>query len=140
MYIQLHYKALEVYFGYNHTLSKRLRTEGGIVQEPFNPQDKIAATLSWAIPDKWRFGVETAFSGGQYANDNRRVSSFWFWAAMIARQFRWGTLVLNCENIGDARQARYEPLVTGGFQNPVFVPLWAPVEGRALNISVKVDW
>ena len=139
-YVQLKYKDLELYFGYNHTLSERLLSDGRQLNEPFNPKDKIAFTAAWSVPDKWRVGVETAFTGNQYANNNRRVPSYWFWAAMVARQFQWGTLVLNCENIGNARQSRQEALVTGGFQNPVFSPVWGAVEGRVVNLSLKIDW
>lgn len=139
-YVQLHYAAWELYVGYNHTRSIRHFEDGRLVNEPFNPQDKVAATLAWSMEDTWRFGVETAYLANQYVNDNRRVPAYWFWAAMVARSFRWGTLVLNCENVGDARQARQEALVTGGFQHPVFAPIWGAVEGRVLNLSVKVDW
>lgn len=139
-YIQLKYRLLELYLGYNHTLSERRFADGSKQYEPFNPQDKIACTAAWSVPEKWRFGVETAFLGNQFAGGNRRVPSYWFWAAMVARQFHWGSLVLNCENLGDARQSRQEALVTGGFQHPVFLPIWGAVEGRVANLSVKVDW
>jgi iron complex outermembrane receptor protein/outer membrane receptor for ferrienterochelin and colicins len=138
--MQLKYKELEVYIGYNHTLSKRERRGADKLNEPFNPQDKIAMTLAWAVPGKWRMGVESAYTGNQYVYDNRRVRPYWFWAAMVARQFPWGMLALNCENIGDARQSRHEPLVTGSFQQPVFTPVWGAVEGRVLNLSLKIDW
>lgn len=139
-YVQLKYRELELYIGYNHTLSERLLSNGTSLNEPFNPKDKVAFTAAWAIPEKWRFGVETAFIGNQHADGNRKVPSYWFWAAMIARQFHWGTIVLNCENIGDARQSRHEPLVTGGFNNPVFLPVWGAIEGRVINVSAKIDW
>lgn len=138
-YIQFKYSELELYFGYNHTLSERHLASGRRVYEPFNPQNKIAATLAWSVPEKWRFGVETAYTGNQYVGDNRQVPSYWFWAAMIARQFHWGILALNCENIGDARQSRKESLVTGGFLNPSFTPIWGPVEGRVVNLSLKIN-
>lgn len=139
-YIQLKYKELELYLGYNHTLSERRFSDGSQQNEPFNPGDKVAFTAAWAIPERWRFGIETAFTGNQFVNEGRRVPSYWFWAAMVARQFHWGSLVLNCENLGDARQSRQEALVTGNFQQPVFSPIWGAVEGRVLNFSVKVDW
>ena len=136
-YIQLAYNHIEFYLGYNHTLSEEYRP-GGDVNTPFNPQDKLAATLAYSIGEKWRMGVESAYSANQYVEDNRKVPSFWFFAAMVARQFRWGSLVLNCENVGDSRQSRHEPLVTGGFLNPVFTPIWGPVEGRVVNLAVKI--
>ena len=69
---------------------------------------------------------------------NRRVPDFWFFAVMIAREFKWGSLVLNCENAGDSRQSKHEPLVTGTRLNPVFTPVWGPVEGRVVNLALKV--
>lgn len=139
-YLQMHYQRWELYLGYNHTVSERVFQAGATVREPFNPQDKIAATLAWSIPEKWRFGAEAAFTGNQYVNADRKVRSFWFIAAMAAREFSWGTVVLNCENVGDVRQSQFESLVTGTRQNPVFSPLWGPVEGRVINLSVKIDW
>ena len=139
-YIQLKFKELEFYLGYNHTLSQRSRPGEKKLNEPFNPQDKIAATLAWSFHEKWRMGLEAAFNGNQYVGDNRKVPSYLFVAAMVARKFHWGTVVLNCENLGDARQAKEEPLVTGSFQQPIFAPIWGPVEGRVVNLSVKVDW
>ena len=139
-YIQMEYKALELYMGYNHTLSERIFSDGSRQNEPFNPQDKIAFTAAWSIPEKWRFGIETAFSGNQFVADNERKPSYWFWAGMVAREFHWGSLVLNCENLGDARQSRQEALVTGSPQHPIFTPIWGAIEGRVVNFSVKVDW
>jgi iron complex outermembrane receptor protein/outer membrane receptor for ferrienterochelin and colicins len=139
-YLQMTFKKLEFYLGYNHTLSRRERPGLDVLFEPFNPKDKIAATLAWSWHDAWRIGLEAAYTGNQYVYNNRRVPSYWFVAAMIARKFHWGTIVLNCENLGDARQSRHEPLVTGGLLHPVFLPVWGPVEGRVLNLSVKVDW
>ena len=137
-YIQLDYNGIELYLGYNHTLSEQHRP-GGNVHTPFNPQNKVALTLAYEIPEKWRMGIESALSANQYVDDNRRVPDFWFWAAMIARQFKWGSLVLNCENVGDSRQSRHEPLVTGTRLDPVFTPVWGPVEGRVVNLAVKIS-
>lgn len=137
-YIQLTYKDLELYLGYNHTLSEQ-HQPGGDVNTPFNPRDKLAVTLAYEIGEKWRMGAESAYSANQYVEGNRQVPSFWFFAAMVARQFHWGSLVLNCENVGDSRQSRHEPLVTGGFLNPVFTPIWGPVEGRVVNLALKIS-
>ena len=139
-YLQLHFEEWEFYLGYNRTLSERRSPDGTRLKEAFNPQEKIAATFAWSIPDKWRFGIETAMTGKQFLDNQRKTPAFWFWAAMVARRFAWGTLVLNCENLGDARQANFEKLVTGSIENPVFSPIWAPIEGRVFNFSIKLDW
>ncbi len=47
------------------------------------------------------------------------------------------TLVANCENLLDERQSRYESLYTGSVSNPSFKALWAPIDGRVLNVSIR---
>jgi iron complex outermembrane receptor protein/outer membrane receptor for ferrienterochelin and colicins len=57
---------------------------------------------------------------------------------MIQRKIggNW-SIVLNCENVFDARQSRYESLYTGSVSDPVFKPLWAPIDGRVLNLFLR---
>jgi outer membrane receptor for ferrienterochelin and colicins len=45
--------------------------------------------------------------------------------------------VLNAENILDYRQSKIETLFTGSTANPSFKPLWAPIEGRVINLSLR---
>lgn len=140
-YIRLKYDDLEWYLGYNHTLAQRNPGTGlAKVNLPFNPQDKFAGTMAYEIEGRWRFGVESAWTGNQYVENNRKVPSFWFFALMAEKKFAWGSLVLNCENVGDSRQSKYESLVSGNVFQPVFRPIWGPVEGRVVNVSVKIAW
>ena len=49
------------------------------------------------------------------------------------------TFALNGENLLDYRQTRREKVVlTSPFDNPSFRELWAPVEGRVVNLSLNV--
>ena len=62
-----------------------------------------------------------------------------FIAAMIERKFGPKvSLVLNCENLLDERQSRYESLFTGSIKNPDYKPLWAPIDGRAVNMALRI--
>ena len=46
------------------------------------------------------------------------------------------TFALNGENLLDYRQTRREKVVLAPFDNPTFRELWAPVEGRVVNLSL----
>ncbi|HEU4551442.1 MAG TPA: TonB-dependent receptor [Chitinophaga sp.] len=135
-YVRFSYNNLELYLGYNHTTSKYSDAAHTFV--PFAPRDKFAGTLAYEIPDKWRFGIESSWVGHQYLYNNQPAPSYWFWAAMISRQLgSHFTMVLNGENIFDARQGKHEALYTGSITAPEFLPLWGPVDGRTINLSVK---
>lgn len=136
-YLRFKLEDWELYLGYNHTEAKQKATAINF-NMPFNPKDKFAVTLAYEIEGKWRMGVEAAYNANQYIYNNVRVPNFWFFAGMVERKFKYGSVVLNCENIGDFRQSKYEPLTSGTTKNPTFKNIWGPLEGRVINLSIKV--
>jgi len=135
-YIQSSWDELELYLGYNHTVSKY--TDVAKTNVPFAPRDKFAATLAYEIEGKWRMGVESSWVGNQYLPDNTKAPDYWFWALMLQHNFgEHVSVVANCENIFDSRQGKNEPLYTGSISDPQFKPLWGPIDGRSVNLSVK---
>lgn len=138
-YIRLTYENIELYLGYNHTESIQ-QYSTATYNMPFNPKDKFSTTLAYEIENNWRFGIETALTANQYVYNNRKVHDLWFMAAMVERKFNKGCIVLNCENILDVRQSKFEPLVEGNQQYPSFRPVWGPLEGRVLNVSLKLNF
>jgi len=137
-YVRMLIKDLELYFGFNHTISKE-SASNQVVYLPFSPQNKISATVAYDVEDKWRFGLEGSYETRQYIYQNQPVKNTFFMAAMIERKFgKQISLVLNCENLTDFRQSRYEALYTGSITHPVFKPLWGPIDGRIVNLALRV--
>lgn len=134
-YVRLEYKNYELYLGYNHTLSRRSGVDNTYL--PLAPQDKFSTTLAWEN-EHFRFGIETAYVGSQYLYNNQRVANYWFFAGAAEYHYNehW-RLVLNAENIFNVRQANYETVVTGSIVQPSFRPVWAPLEGRIVNLALK---
>jgi len=149
-YVQLVFKNCEIYLGYNHTEAYQNYNTGKNPM-PFNPKDKFSTTLAYAIEGKWRMGIEASYSANQYIYGSLtyrnsetiypsvRVPNFWFWAAMVERKFGFGSVVLNVENLFDARQSKFQSLYDGTVTAPVFKPIWGPLDGRVINLSVKVN-
>lgn len=135
-YLRFALEDLELYLGYNHTEAKLIGTSIDF-NMPFNPKDKFATTIAYEIEGNWRMGVEAAYNANQYIYNNIKVPNYWFFAGMIERKFKAISIVLNCENIGDYRQSKYESLVLGNTQNPTFKSIWGPIEGRVYNLSIK---
>ncbi len=137
-YLRLKVNELELYMGYNHTIAKQALTNNTIYL-PFSPQNKASLTLAYEVEGQWRFGVEGSLETNQYIAQNVRVRNFPFFAGMVERKFGDHlSFVLNCENINDFRQSRYESLYTGSITNPVFKQLWAPIDGRVVNLAMRV--
>jgi outer membrane receptor for ferrienterochelin and colicins len=149
-YVQMTYKAWELYLGYNHT--EAVQSYFSLNNPmPFNPKDKFSTTLAYAVEGKWRAGIEGSYIANQYAYNSlyyydskaiypsRRVPNFWFWAAMVERKLSFGSIILNVENLFDARQAKFENLFDGPVTSPTFRPIWGPLDGRVFNLSLKVN-
>ena len=99
-YLRLKLDDWELYVGYNHTEAKQNGT-GVSFNMPFNPKDKFATTLTYEIEHKWRMGIESSYFANQYIYNNIHVPDYWFVAGMLERKIKFGSIVLNCENIGD---------------------------------------
>ena len=60
-------------------------------------------------------------------------------ALMIERKFgKKLSLVANCENLLDYRQTKQENIIIPPVNNPTFKQLWAPIDGRVVNLSVRI--
>lgn len=133
-YVRLLWEEVELYLGYNHTVA-RYSNDTKVL---YAPQDKFGATVAYEIEGKWRMGLESAWVGNQYIDNHTKAPDYWFWAAMIQRNLgEHFSVVLNGENLLDRRQGKHSPLYTGSISNPEFVPIWGPIEGRVLNLSLK---
>ena len=137
-YVRLEYKSYELYFGYNHTLARRDGPTDNTYL-PLAPQDKFSTTLAWEN-EHFRFGIEASYVGTQYLYDNQRVPNYTFFAGAAEYHYNdhW-RLVLNGENIFNIKQANYETVVTGAnlTVQPTFRPVWAPLEGKIVNLALK---
>lgn len=128
----------ELYAGYTFTIVQRnyLRTNN---EMPYTPKNRLAFTI---VKDfdaiDFTGGIEGSYNGKQYRLDRTRTPGYMFMAVMLSKGLgHHFTLVLNCENLLDYKQSKAEALYTGSVNDPQFVPLWAPIDGRVVNVSLK---
>ncbi len=136
-YARLKYDEFEIYLGYVYTNVKKLYdTKNSML--PVTPQHNFSTTLFYEL-SRWRFGIESAYIAGQVDEKYLPVRNYLTFAAMIQYNLKKLTFVLNCENVNDFRQSKYEKIYSGTIYNPEFHKLWAPIDGRVVNFSVKWD-
>jgi outer membrane receptor for ferrienterochelin and colicins len=137
-YIKLQLDELELYTGVTYTIANRnyLATNKFI---PYTPKLRLALTaLKENEKIGLRYGVEASFKGKQFRDDFTQTPSYLFVAALAEKKIgEHFTAVLNCENLLDYRQSKTEALFTGTITNPQFKTLWAPIDGRVVNLAVR---
>ena len=139
-YLQFKLDEWELYGGYTFTIAKRNYLQQNKFM-PLTPKNRFAFVVVHEIEGKWRFGLEGSYTGPQSRDGDTKTPGYMFIAALIDRKFGDAVnVVLNCENLLDYRQSNHEVLYTGSMLNPSFKPLWAPIDGRVVNLAVRWNW
>lgn len=135
-YIKATLDEWELYLGYTFTIAENKFLEKNQFI-PLTPKHRFAMTALKEF-NTWKAGIEASYTGKQHRLDYTFTPSYLFMAAIISKDVgKHFTLVLNCENLLDYRQSKKESLYFGSISNPTFYPLWSPIDGRVINLSVK---
>ena len=138
-YVAIKHNDLAMYLGYTYTNAKQVYN----ITMPFVPlsaKSKFAAVISNEFSSRFRASIEASYTGKQYLDDGSQTPGYFIAAAMVRYDIKKLSLVLNCENLFDYRQTRKENIVYGNISNPLFKQIWAPVDGRVVNLSAKISW
>ncbi len=130
---------LEIYFGYTYTYSRQLY-DAIHPNVSLSARNKFATVIAYEFSPHFRAGVEAAYTGKQYLDDGSKTPGYLFAAAMVRCDIKSMALVLNCENLFDYRQTRKESIVYGPVANPLFKQIWAPIDGRVVNLSARINF
>lgn len=138
-YIKLHLLDWELYAGITYTKAERKYLDQNQFM-PLTPSFRMAYMITKEWEGKGRFCIESSYNGFQYRQDYSKTPGYLFLASMV--EYKIGShcsLILNVENLLDYRQSKVEALYTGSISNPSFNPLWAPIDGRAINFCIKLN-
>lgn len=136
-YIQAVHKALELYVGYVYTNASR-KYDALNPHLPLIARNKFATVIAYEFGDRFRAGIESAYTGKQFLNNGSTTEPYLFTAVMIRYNMGKAAFVLNCENLFDYRQNKNNAVVFAPYTNPSFPEIWAPLDGRVINLSIHV--
>ena len=138
-YVRLRADETELYLGYVFTDARR-QYDPQNQHLPLAARHKFAAVGLVEFTDRFSAGLEASYIGQQYLSDGSTTPGYPLFAALLRYHLGQFTLALNGENLFDYRQTRREKVVLAPYDNPVFRELWAPVEGRVVNLSLTWRW
>lgn len=138
-YVQLIHEALELYLGYVYTDAKR-KYDAVNTNLPLIARNKFATVIAYEFSEHFRAGIESAYTGKQYLSDGKTTTPYLFTALMCRYNIGKTAFVLNCENLFDYRQNKNTRVVLPPYTNPSFPEIWAPLDGRVVNLSMYVKF
>jgi outer membrane receptor for ferrienterochelin and colicin len=136
-WVQVSFAGLEAYVGYTLTDARKK-------YDPVHPyldlsaRNKFASVISYEFSKRFRACIEASYTGTQYLEDGSQTPSYPIMAGMMRYDVGRFSFVLNCENIFDYRQTKKEAIVIPPYINPTFKQLWAPIDGRVANLSMRI--
>lgn len=136
---QLTIGKFEAYLGYTLTNARKEYDHN----QPFlelSAKNKFASVIGYEFSKHFRAILEGAYTGNQYLDGGTKSPGFPFIASMLRYDTGHFSFVLNCENLLDYRQTRKGSTWTGSISDPVFKQIWAPIDGRVVNLSIKIGF
>jgi outer membrane receptor for ferrienterochelin and colicins len=129
---------------YTYVLSR----EGGgasRAETPLTPRHSAGLTGMWEAEGKGRVGLECYFTGRQRLENNpyrEESAGYILFGGMVERQFGGIRVYVNAENLADVRQTSFDPLLrsTRAADGRWTVDAWAPLDGRVLNVGIRLKF
>lgn len=128
---------LKLFFGYTH-IDASQHHDGSVSRVPLNSPHQINAILMLEEHGSYRLGFEAYYYSPQKLTNATTGRGYTIFGIMGEKTWGMVTVFANFENIFDTRQTRYGPIYTGTRQNPEFRDIFAPLEGRYVNMGIKV--
>ena len=138
-YIQAIHGPVELYAGYVYTDAKRNYNSSN-PNLPLIAKHKFATVFAYEINKDFKVGVEASYTGKQYLENGTSTSPYTLAAVMLRYNVGKASFVLNCENLFDERQNKNGSIISPPLNNPNFPEIWAPIDGRVINLSMHLKW
>jgi len=130
------YDHIKLFLGYTYV--DAIQKDGGSsVQVPLNSPHQGSAVLMFEEHGAYRLGFESYYYSPQKLNDSTTGRGYTIFGIMGEKTWSSFTLFANFENIFDTRQTRFGPIFNGNREQPAFRDIFAPLEGRYVNLGVK---
>jgi len=120
-------------------------TAPGRREVPLTPRHTAGLVGAWEDEGRGRIGVEVYYTGRQALEDNPYRSAsepYWILGFLVERRFGRARFFVNLENVLDTRQTAHDPLILPARapEGEWITDVWAPLDGRAINGGVRIDF
>ncbi|MFN8310222.1 MAG: TonB-dependent receptor plug domain-containing protein [Chitinophagales bacterium] len=137
--LQVAYRGISLNVGY--TLQDQSRYIEKVQSvAPLTSKHILSILAGYEMPNRFAVGLDCYYYSPQQLSNGNVTRGIWEMGLVAQLFFKWVNFFANLENILDIRQSRYAPIVTADptFKTPRFTEVYAPLEGRVLNVGLKL--
>jgi iron complex outermembrane receptor protein len=133
--IKFTYKDFKWFLNYAF-IDTQLNFLDGNPQIPLTARHNAGSVIMYEN-EKWRIGYETYYTGKQLLFDGSDSQDFLLMGLLVMKNFDWGNIFVNFENLTDRRQSRFSPTVAiDNTGIPTFSEIYAPTDGFIFSAGV----
>ena len=125
------------FMGYTYTDATN-HFDGTTRDLTLTPKHSVKGDLLYALPGKWRIGLDYEYKSSQLLSNGRTTRDYWTYGAVVEYTYKNFTFFGNVENYTNVRQTKYESLLSAPYSTPQFTEVWAPLDGIVLNTGLKI--
>lgn len=126
-----------LFVGYTYTNATN-HFNDSISDLTLTPHHSVKGDLLYALPGKWRIGLDYEFKSSQMLSNNTRTKDLLTFGAVVEYTYKNYTFFGNVENYTNVRQTNYGSLQSAPYGTPQFTEVWAPLDGIVFNAGLKV--
>ena len=128
-----------LYGGYTYTDANHYNNNVKTIV-PLVVKHSLKVDFMYEVHDKWRFGIDGEYYGTQILSNGVATKSYFIPGILAMRYFGNMGIYINVENITDQRQSRFQPMLSGPYNTPQFTEVWAPLEGRYIQLGLMINF
>jgi outer membrane receptor for ferrienterochelin and colicins len=126
-----------LFAGYTYTNATN-HFASGTTDLTLTPRHSLKGDLLYAVPGKWRIGLDYEFKSSQLLSNGQRTRDFWTFGAVMEYTWKNYTFFGNVENYTNVRQTNFGSLRSVPYDTPQFTEVWAPLDGIVFNYGLKI--
>jgi outer membrane receptor for ferrienterochelin and colicins len=135
--VKLSMDELSFYVGYTY-VNVRQYFNGQSFTQPLTAKNRVSFDATYEIEDCFRAGIESFYTGQQLLSDGTIGQGYVTFGALVQKMWKRLDVFVNCENLTDRRQTRWQNINTGSISNPVFREIYAPLDGVVVNAGLRI--
>ncbi len=136
---KLGYRGADLFFTYTlQDQNQKINDVRSI--SPLTSKHIVSILASYTFRERFMIGLDAYYYSAQELSDGTPTHPIWEMGMNAQVMFKWFNVFANFENILNIRQTSFGPVVFASptYHTPRFNEVYAPLEGRVLNVGFKV--
>lgn len=106
---------------------------------PLTPKHKINIDIIYEVKNNYSVAFEGYYISSMLRDFDTKTKEYYTVGLIAQKYFKHFMFIANCENLFDLRQTRFENIVLPPIDNPTFRQVYAPLDGRVFNVTLKLN-